>query len=294
MHAGDPGSRPVTSTKIIRGLVQIVHQLGSLKIRISPIPVLCLVYLVLTFLLPYRRVLIDVGESSPLLPLAQFALFTPMFLIVGLLLMKGRDLSPITPMFSPTLGVGILVFLVLTVPLAIFKIPGPISTWTSLGMYASGILLILWTRRDLHPVYALGLGLGLAAFVAGTWEGVFTVMYSYVYMKGVEDYLVVSSVLPVLLIVGGLVIPIFRVYGGIKPHFGLGPVILLAVTVVLWIIWWKMGLWADIYWDRTTDQYTYLPDFDYVQMVIYKASKVTWLLGWVGLYLGRTGNAISR
>ena len=255
---------------------------------IALIPGLCLAYLVVTFLLPYRRVLIDVGSSSPLLPLAQFALFTPMFLVVGLLLMKGRSLNPLPEWVAPTVGIGILVFLALTIPLSVFKIPGPISTWTSLGMYTSGILLILWKRRDLHPVYALLLGLGLAAFVAGTWEGVFTVMYSYTYMKGVEDYLVVSSVLPVLLIVGGLVIPIFRVFGGIKPQFTVVPVILLVVTVVLWVIWWKMGLWADIYWDRTADQYTYIPEFDYVQMVIYKASKVTWLLGWIGLYLGRT------
>ncbi len=273
--------------------MEVIHQPGSLKISVSPVSVLCLVYLVITFLLPYRRVLIDVGGSSPFLPLAQFALFTPMFLIVGLLFMKGRGLNPLPEGLVSAVWLGILVFLVLTVPLSVFRIPGPIATWTSLGMYAAGILLILWKRTDLHPVYALLLGLGLAAFVAGTWEGVFTVMYSYVYMKGVEDYLVVSSVLPVLLMVGGLVIPIFMVYGRIKPNFGLGPVILLGLTVVLWILWWKMGLWADIYWDRTTDQYTYIPEFDYLQMVIYKASKVTWLLGWIGLYLGRTEDAAT-
>ena len=257
---------------------------------VAVVPVLCLVYLVVTFLLPYRRVLIEVGESSPLLSVAQFALFTPFFLVVGLLLMKGRVLNPLPRVFSPTLGFGILVFLAITIPLAIFRIPGPISTWTSLGMYAAGVLLLLWTRRDLHPVYALLLGLGLVAFVAGTWEGVFTVMYSYVYMKGVEDYLVVSMVLPVLLAVGGLVIPVFMVYGKVRPNFSLSVIALLGITVILWIAWWQMGLWADIYYDRILEQYTYIPEFDYLQMVIYKASKVTWLLAWMGLYLVRPEN----
>lgn len=261
------------------------------NIKVYLVPVLCLAYLVVTFLLPYRRVLIDVGESSPLLPIAQFALFTPMFLVVGLLLLKGKRLDPLPTVFSPTLDLITLTFLAITIPLAVFRIPGPISTWTSLGMYAAGILLILWKRRDLHPVYALLLGLGLAAFVAGTWEAAFTVMYSYVYMKGVEDYLIVSSVLPALLMVGGLVIPIFMVYGKVKPRFTMIPIVLLVATVLLWGIWWKMGLWADIYYDRILEQYAYLPEFDYVQMVVYKASKVTWLLGWIGLYLGRTESA---
>ncbi len=240
-------------------------------------------FILLTFLIPIRRIIPDTGLSPFFHDVFNIHFWTPLLLATLVIL---RQNSPSLNAVAKVkvwnwIVVGLLLlFLVLT----IMGVKGLWWTWITLGVHLSTVMLVAnATRSKLGDLKSLTLGVGIASFAAGIWEIVFIIGYyqHYDVPQGIDISHLYAQVVQISpLAIGGIGVAIaFR-----SPKLSWLSTSMLMLSVVS-ISYWIFGdMWVDVIFDWQKGVYVYTEPFRRDQAILYRSSKATLALGLVGLY----------
>lgn len=245
-----------------------------------------LVYMLLTFTIPIRRVLFIWQEENAtlygfLFQYGQYILMGLMTLLTAeLVFHPDRPLSRLINWITqPKISLSIILpVLVLCVVLTFTGTPGLWWTWFTVGLHIGSIGLFIIILKDRVPAgVAFMTGTAFVFLVVGVWEIIYQCGRTYFYdlPQGIGTLLLAGQIrfmLPFILF--GLVM-LYLVH---KKNRNLFQANYLTVTFTIltagMLAWWfATGLWSDIYYVYKLDKWFYMEP-NPLMMEVYRSSKV--------------------
>ncbi len=252
-------------------------------------------YLVLSFTLPIRRVMwrdtSSFGEDTLLSLLFTYHVWLSVMVLLFVLVF---DMFPrprrwvdsaVRVEFVNIISIVVLLsFLALT----FLGIPGVWWTWLTLGIHVATVTLVAnLLYRIIGLMRSVLLGASIAALSAGAWEILYHIAYRY-FIDAAWDidashlYGQIRFILP--LVIGGLASLVYYIIvHKLRLSMSRLTAFFLLLTCLSWALWLALGFWCDIVYDWSEGVWKY-SEANYVQMAIYRSSKVWLALTVIGLF----------
>ena len=241
-------------------------------------------YLLTYFLLPIRRVIYeDWDATSWQASFFQLHTWTPLLALTYYIIVPKKEA------LDRFLNIGnlktiVLIVLGIFLLLSIFKVAGWWWTWLTLGVHLTTIILVAdLVKSRVSNTKAVLLGIGITSIAAGIWEIAYQIGY-YNFFNRADNISVNHLITQVLfvtpLIIGGLAV-LFALKVKITPN--LLSVLFTLLGIITFILWVLLGFWVDIIYSWEQGKWVYT-DYNYIQMVVYRASKSLLALGLILLY----------
>lgn len=246
-----------------------------------------LVYMVLTFTIPIRRVLYIWQENNT--AAFGFAFSYGMYILMGFVLLLTAEVvfhpdRPLTRLINfltrPRIVSSVtLPFLALCVVLTFTKAPGLWWTWFTVGLHVGSIALIVILLKDKLPSgQAFMLGASFVFLVVGVWEIIYQYgrYYYYDVPQGQGPEVLQGQIrfmTPFVLFGLVMLLLLYRkVRNVLHVNYLTGVFAVLTIAMFAW--WFATGLWSDIYLNWQQDKWLYLEP-NTLMMEVYRSSKVS-------------------
>lgn len=258
-----------------------------------------------SFTLPLRRIIFEKYNDNSIEGLMfHLQIIIPVVVIpaLGLLFIKAKPQTNLMTGFRKLTSINIInimgfASLAVCCLLTALQIPGWWWTWMTLGVHICTFMLIaniLHQKVDSEHVAVIAAAATL--FTMGLWEAMYHISYWKVYDRdiGISVEFMLKSVRFVLpwIVVPYVVLYFYSGWGLIlrSSKYSLMYAGLFLLTFGTWIV---SGMWVDIHYNWATFNWEYTR-FDYVQMMLYKSSKILLALTVASLFVRSKNESAIR
>lgn len=251
----------------------------------------CLLYSLLTFLLPYRRILWNWTGGRPIETVIfhRLSLWIPVYFMVPMIVVSIAPTSWLSRLWNTLCGKKLVMLigygvLAICITMAVTGTYIVWWSWLSFGLSAAVIMLTVSALKSrVLAGEAIIIGIAIASLWRGLWEIPFQAGQKYIYdlpqlsMAAAQEMFVHVLYIVAPLILGGLLILFFYHW----KHKGLVSFnkwfwVLTGLYVGTTALWFATGFWLEKVFIWETRLWVMTPD-SYTSLVTYKSSKV-WMM----------------